>query len=98
MQYRWRVSRLRRPFALLVAVVLARFVPSFVCGRDAAGFLRGDRAAQAALAEELVAFEAADDIARVRMPNPGASPQWPPPSPFMGASPESNTVLSWRIG
>lgn len=66
------MHRLRRPAqvaALVVAftivgAVVVRWLPAYLCGRDAEGWLRGDRARVQALAEELVAFEARDDAVR----------------------------------
>jgi hypothetical protein len=54
----------RRVIALAVALVVVRFVPPAWCGRDAAGWIRGEPSQQRALAEELVAFEARDDARR----------------------------------
>lgn len=50
--------------ALVAAVAVAAWVPAWWCGRDAAGWYRGDPALQRALAEELIWFEAHDDRAR----------------------------------
>src|SRR5262245_23731364 len=58
--------RLRRVLALLVAAALLRFGPSWWCGRRAGAWMAGDAETQARLAEELVAFEARDDLQRQR--------------------------------
>lgn len=50
--------------ALLVAILVGRCFPSLFCGRDAEAWRRGDPDVQKALAEELVAFEARDDMQR----------------------------------
>lgn len=56
---------LRRLFLpLLVALLIARILPPLLCGRDANRWLRGDPVLQASLAQELIAFELRDDVAR----------------------------------
>ena len=55
---------LRHAVALLAAVLGGAFFPGWWCGRDAAAWWRGDVGPQQALADDLVAFEAADDARR----------------------------------
>jgi hypothetical protein len=53
------------PWLLLVLGFAAgAWFPSYWCGRDAPAWLAGDARTQVKLAEELVAFEAADDASR----------------------------------
>ncbi|MEV0463632.1 hypothetical protein AB0I30_13720 [Nocardia tengchongensis] len=63
-----RSHRFRRPLALVAGVVaavtIAGLLPSWWCGRDADAWFRGDPGRVRALAEESVAFEAADDQQR----------------------------------
>ncbi|MFE4457279.1 hypothetical protein ACFROC_07965 [Nocardia tengchongensis] len=63
-----RSHRFRRPLALaagvVAAVTIAGLLPSWWCGRDADAWFRGDPGRVRALAEESVAFEAADDQQR----------------------------------
>ena len=54
----------RRAIAFAAALVVARAFPSWWCGRDAGGWLRGEPELHERLAEELVAFEASDDAHR----------------------------------
>lgn len=54
---RWLV----RGIALCVALLAARVLPAWWCGRDARGWLEGDADLQWGLARELVEFERADD-------------------------------------
>ncbi len=54
---RWLV----RGIALGLALLVARVVPAWWCGRDADGWLEGDVDLQWGLARELVEFERADD-------------------------------------
>jgi hypothetical protein len=49
---------------LLLALLFARFFPAYLCGRQASHWLQGDATVQAALAEELIAFERRDDAMR----------------------------------
>jgi hypothetical protein len=50
-----------RAIAIVVASAVVRLAVPWWCGRDAGAWYRGDAAIQRQLAEELVAFEAADD-------------------------------------
>lgn len=54
---RWLV----RGIALCVALLAARVLPAWWCGRDAEGWFEGNADLQRGLARELVAFEQADD-------------------------------------
>lgn len=54
----------RKALAVLLAAAFLRFAPAWWCGRGARAWLDGDAGAHAALAEELVAFEARDDAQR----------------------------------
>jgi hypothetical protein len=54
----------QRALALAFALLVCALVPSWWCGRGAAAWLDGDVETQAALAEELISFEAGDDLSR----------------------------------
>ncbi|MFD4355712.1 hypothetical protein ACFWPX_24380 [Nocardia sp. NPDC058518] len=60
-----RLRGFRRPFAIVIAIVVAVAVagslPRWWCGRDADEWYRGDPGRARGLAEEVVAFEADDD-------------------------------------
>jgi hypothetical protein len=56
---------LHRLVALVLALVVVRYVPAAWFGRDASAWRRGDPALQQRLAEEMVAFEARDDARRM---------------------------------
>lgn len=58
------MSVLRRLVPIVAALVALRFFPSWWCGRQAQAWIQGDPALQQALADEMVAFEARDDVAR----------------------------------
>jgi len=60
---------------LVAALLVIRIVPAWWCGRDAAGWFRGDPQLQRGLADELVAFEAQDDASR-RAGGAHATGQW----------------------
>ncbi|MFJ4657013.1 hypothetical protein ACIP5Y_37600 [Nocardia sp. NPDC088792] len=64
------IDRFRRPIAVVIGIVVAATVagllPGWWCGRDADRWFRGDPASVHGLAEELVAFEAADDQLRAK--------------------------------
>ncbi len=51
---------IRRGLALVVALVLVRWLPAWWCGRDAERWMRGDPETQRALAAALVSFERRD--------------------------------------
>src|SRR6187402_608361 len=55
-----------RGLCLLLGMLAARLFAPWVCGRDARAWLDGDAALQNGLAQELIAFEAADDAERAR--------------------------------
>ncbi|WP_306362146.1 hypothetical protein [Nocardia sp. CC227C] len=61
-------GRFHRPLAiaigLVAALAVASVLPGWWCGRDADEWYRGDAARVRGLAEELVAFEVADDAGR----------------------------------
>ncbi|MEU1430440.1 hypothetical protein ABZ412_25525 [Nocardia sp. NPDC005746] len=63
-----RSHRFRRPLAvvagLVAAVTVTGLLPGWWCGRDADAWFRGDPGRVHGLAEELLAFEAADDQRR----------------------------------
>jgi hypothetical protein len=54
----------RRTVATAAALLALRLAPALWCGYDARGWLEGNKAPQMALAEELVSFEAKDDVQR----------------------------------
>lgn len=54
----------QRALALAFALLVGAFVPSWWCGRGADAWLDGEAETQAALAEELISFEAGDDLSR----------------------------------
>jgi hypothetical protein len=55
-----------RALALGCALVAVRLFAPWWCGRDASAWMRGDETVQRQLADELIAFEAADDRQRTR--------------------------------
>lgn len=65
-----------RLVALLCAVLVTRLVAPWWCGRDADRWLAGDPAIGLELGQQLVAFEAADDRARVSTPKDRFSGEW----------------------
>jgi hypothetical protein len=65
------VKRLPRALALLLALLTALLLPPWWCGRDASAWLDGEPETQARLAEELMAFEAGDDLCRASIAPPG---------------------------
>ncbi|MEV6217884.1 hypothetical protein [Nocardia sp. NPDC051833] len=75
-----RGERYRGPLivviALLMAVVVGCLLPRWWCGRDADAWYRGDQGPARALAEELVAFEAADDHRRATGGGDGIAGMW----------------------
>ena len=63
-------SLLRSAITVAAVMLVARVGPSWWCGREADGWLKGDAVLQGELSEELIAFEARDDARR----RPGSSP------------------------
>jgi len=57
-------TRLGQTIALIGALAIVRLVPAWWCGREARAWMDGDGATQAALCEELIAFEQRDDAQR----------------------------------
>lgn len=55
-----------RVLCLLIGLSAARLFAPWACGFDARGWFEGDAKLQNGLAEELIAFEASDDIERAR--------------------------------
>ena len=62
--------------ALLGAIATLRFVPAWWCGRQARAWMNGDARVQAALAEELIAFEARDDTHRQKRSKNRFAGEW----------------------
>jgi hypothetical protein len=63
-RYTRAVAILRRALPVLLALAVPCLLPRWWCGRDADAWLDGDPEVVRSLAEELVAFEAADDADR----------------------------------
>ncbi len=74
------VRRLRGPLTVVIAMVVAISVvcvlPRWWCGRDADGWYRGDPTLLRGLAEEMVAFQAADDHRRATGGGDGIVGMW----------------------
>ena len=64
------VARVVRALPLLAAILALRFVPPLWSGWNARRWLDGDASLQLTLAEELLAFEKADDAHRSTSPQP----------------------------
>ena len=65
-----------RLIALVCALLVSRLVAPWWCGRDANRWLAGDPRIGLELGEQLVAFEAADDHARVSTAKDRFSGEW----------------------
>ncbi|WP_167477839.1 hypothetical protein [Nocardia arthritidis] len=71
-----RRFRLAVVLGIVVAASVAALLPSWWCGRDADAWFRGDPARVHGLAEELVAFEAADDDRRASGSGDAVAGMW----------------------